>query len=173
MYKENECVLRAMQVDDAEAVFKIYDEGIATGQATFEAKAPDWKKWDSSHISQCRWVTETAKEMLGWAALSSVSTRKVYTGVAEVSIYISRISQKKGIGSILLERLITSSEEAGLWTLKAQIFPENTTSIRLHEIHGFLRNGTRERIGLMTNGPLAGKWRDVVLLERRSQMVGV
>ena len=172
MQKENDELLRPMQPTDAEAVFKIYAQGIAGGQATFETQIPAWEKWDSAHIQECRWVAEAEDVMFGWAALSKVSQRNVYEGVAEVSVYISETFQKKGIGSLLLERLISSSEEAGIWTLQAQIFPENISSISLHKKHGFRQNGTREKIALMTIGTMAGLWRDVVLLERRSKQVG-
>ena len=165
-------ILRPMQSSDAEDVLKIYAQGIASGHATFETQVPDWEKWDSTHIHECRWVAEAEDVMFGWALLSKVSQRNVYAGVAEVSIYISAISQKKGIGSSLLERLISSSEEAGFWTLQAKIFPKNISSISLHKKHGFQQNGSREKIALMTIGVNAGLWWDVVLMERRSKRVG-
>ena len=112
----NSVRLRAMSSTDAEAILKIYEEGIQTGHATFEAEVPDWHKWDSGHLSQCRWVAEEGDTVFGWVALTQVSPRKVYSGVAEVSIYVSGTAQNQGIGSILLERLIMSSEESGFWT---------------------------------------------------------
>lgn len=165
--------LRTLQPEDAEAVLRIYGEGMATGHATFQADVPNWQEWEAGHLPECRWVADEDNAILGWAALSGVSSRCVYAGVAEVSLYVSASAQGCGIGSRLLERLVTSSEDAGIWTLQAGIFPENTASLRLHERYGFERLGVRKRLGKMTYGPLAGQWRDVVLLERRSQRVGV
>ena len=158
---------------DAEAILKIYEEGIQTGHATFEAEVPDWHKWDSGHLTQCRWLAEEEETVLGWGALTQVSHRKVYSGMAEVSIYVSLNVQNQDIGAILLERLTISSEETGFWTLQAQIFPENKISIHLHEKHGFCKNGTRKQLALMTYGPRTGEWRDVVLMERRSTKAGI
>ncbi|WP_176555705.1 GNAT family N-acetyltransferase [Virgibacillus ndiopensis] len=146
----------------------IYIEGINTGNATFEKEAPTWEEWDKGHILQCRLVAREKSNVLGWAALSPVSSRCAYAGVAEVSIYISQNSTGKGIGSKLLEALIESSEENGFWTLRSGIFPENTFSIKLHEKFGFKLTGHQERIG-----KLNGVWRDVAILERRSEIVGV
>ena len=115
---------RAMATTDAEAILKIYEEGIQPGHATFEAEVSDWQKWDSGHLTQCRWVAEEEETVLGWGVLTRVSPLKVYSGVVEVSIYISLNAQNQGIGSILLERLIISSEESSFWTLRAQGFPE-------------------------------------------------
>ena len=129
----NRVRLRTMVKTDAEAILKIYEEGIQTGHATFEAKVPDWHKWDSGHLTQCRWLAEEEDTVLGWGALTQVSPRKVYSGVAEVSIYVSLNAQNQGIGSILLERLIISSEESGFWTLQAQVFPENKIIIHARE----------------------------------------
>ena len=151
---------------------KIYKEGIV-GDATFESETPDWEKWDAGHLSQFRRVVEKGNVVLGWTAFSQVSSRKVYAGVEEVSIYVYDIAQKLVIGFMLMERLINSSEESRLWTLQVQIFTENTTSIRLHKKHGFHQKETRKRIALMTQGPMAGEWLAVVLLERRSQRVGI
>ena len=109
----NRVHLRAMVTTDAEAILKIYEEGIQTGHATFEAEVPDWHKWDSGHLTQCRWLAEEEDTVLGWGALTQVSPRKVYSGVAEVSIYVFGAAQNQGIGSILLERLKTSSEKFG------------------------------------------------------------
>ena len=111
--------LRTMVKTEAEAILKIYEEGIQTGHATFEAEVPDWHKWDSEHLTQCRWLAEEEDTVLGWGALTGVSPRKVYSGVAEVSIYVSLNAQNQGMGFILLERLIISSEESGFWTLQA------------------------------------------------------
>ncbi|MEE2717028.1 MAG: GNAT family N-acetyltransferase [SAR324 cluster bacterium] len=166
-------LLRTLQAEDAEAVLRIYGEGMATGHATFQADVPNWQEWEAGHLPECRWVADEDNAILGWAALSGVSSRCVYAGVAEVSLYVSASAQGRGVGSRLLERLVTSSEDAGIWTLQAGIFPENTVSLRLHERYDFERLGVRKRLGKMTYGPLAGQWRDVVLLERRSQRVGV
>jgi len=165
--------LRAMVTTDAETVLKIYGEGIQTGHATFEAEVPDWHKWDSGHLTQCRWVAEEGGTVLGWGALTQVSPRKVYSGVAEVSIYVSGAAQNQGIGSILLEHLIISSEKSGFWTLQAHVFPENKISIHVHEKHGFRKSGTRRQLALMSYGSIAGEWRDVILMERRSKIVGI
>jgi len=149
------------------AVRAIYAEGIAGGNATFETSVPEWAQWDSRHQPTCRLVALTAGEVVGWAALSAVSTRDVYRGVAEVSIYIAASAQGQGIGQQLLPALVRESEQNGFWTLQAGIFPENAASIRLHEKAGFRFVGRRERIGCM-----GGRWRDVVLMERRSAVVG-
>ena len=172
MSVRNRVRLRAMVTTDAEAIFKFYEEGIQTGRATFEAEVPDWHKWDSGHLTQCRWVAEEGGTVLGWGALTQVSPRKVYSGVAEVSIYVSLNSQNQGIGSILLERLIISSEESSFWTLKAQVFPENNISIYVHEKQGFRKSGTRRQLAQMSYGSMAGEWTDPVLMERRNKIVG-
>ncbi|RKL65872.1 N-acetyltransferase [Salipaludibacillus neizhouensis] len=152
---------------DWEQVREIYLEGIATGNATFQKDAPSWETWDNGHILECRIVARSEGEILGWAALSPISSRCVYTGVAEVSVYVSQSSKGKGIGSSLLKSLIKISEQNGIWTLQAGIFPENTSSLILHNKHGFREYGRRERIGKMD-----GVWRDIILLERRSNRVG-
>ena len=144
-------------------VRQIYAEGIAGGNATFETSVPEWAEWDSRHLHSCRLVALLAGEVVGWAALSPVSARQVYRGVAEVSIYIAGSAQGQAIGKQLLAALIRESEQNGIWTLQAGIFPENTASIRLHERAGFRIVGKRERIGCMD-----GRWRDIVLMERRS-----
>lgn len=146
----------------------IYIEGINTGNATFEKEAPGWDKWDKSHISSCRIVARQDNIVLGWAALSPVSMRRVYAGVGEVSIYIRVNHLGKGIGTNLLKKLIELSEHNGFWTLQASVFPENKASVRLHQNCGFRIIGTRIKIGKMANG----NWRDVILLERRSKVVG-
>ncbi len=156
-----------MQPNDWPAVRGIYLEGIATGNATFEQTAPDWEKWDAGHLSGVRIVARSGGEVLGWAALSPVSGRCVYQGVAEVSIYIAERAQGRGVGRLLMSRLVADSEAAGLWTLQAGIFPENVASIALHQSAGFRVVGQRERLGQMN-----GRWRDVVLMERRSGVAG-
>ncbi|MCA0932745.1 N-acetyltransferase family protein [Lutimonas saemankumensis] len=149
-------------------VSRIYEEGIATGMATFEKEIPSWEAWDANHLKSCRIIARNNEEVLGWAALSPVSSRCVYGGVAEVSVYVAANARGKGIGKILMNRLITESESEGFWTLQAGIFPENKNSIRLHEKSGFRIIGFRERIGL-----LDGVWKDNVLLERRSSKIGL
>ena len=149
------------------AVREIFTQGIATGNATFETVVPAWQEWDSRHLSSCRLVAVRGENMLGWAALSPVSTRQVYRGVAEVSVYIAEGARGQGIGDALLFALVAESERNGIWTLQAGIFAENTVSIHLHEKAGFRIIGRRERIAL-----LDGRWRDTVLMERRSRVVG-
>jgi len=145
----------------------IYIQGINTGNATFETEAPGWEEWNKSHISSCRIVARQDSIVLGWAALSSVSSRQVYAGVGEVSLYIRLNHLGKGIGTSLLKRLIGLSEHNGFWTLQASAFPENKASIKLHLNCGFRIVGTRIKIGKMAKG----NWRDVILLERRSEVV--
>lgn len=159
--------LRPMAPDDWPAVGAVYAEGIATGDATFETEAPGWEAWDAGHLPDCRIVAERGGEVVGWAALSPVSGRCVYAGVAETSVYVSSAARGAGVGRALLEALVAESEARGLWTLQAGIFPENRASVALHERCGFRVVGRRERLGR-----LAGRWRDVLLLERRSPSVG-
>jgi L-amino acid N-acyltransferase YncA len=163
-----EHVIVKMSPADWKQVRRIYLEGIKTGHATFEREAPDWEKWNASHLEQCRLVAKAGEDIAGWAALSSVSTRRVYAGVAEVSVYVSENCRGRGIGQALLEALIACSEKHGIWTLQAGILTANVSSRALHERCGFREVGRRERIGR-----LGGAWRDVVLLERRSKVVGV
>jgi L-amino acid N-acyltransferase YncA len=159
--------IQAMTGDDGPAVLEIYRQGIATRNATFETETPVWEKWNAGHLPHSRLVARDGTGVLGWAALSPVSNRRVYAGVAEVSIYIADESRGRGIGRALLEELIRQSEKNGMWTLQAGIFPENVASIRLHKALGFREVGRRERIG-----KLGDEWRDTVLLERRSKRVG-
>ena len=142
----------------------IFEEGIATGQATFETEAPSWEDWDGAHFGGL--VAVEDGEVVGWAALSPYSAREVYAGVAEESVYVSARARGRGIGRRLLEGLIEQSERAGIWTLEAGIFPENRASVTLHLSCGFRLVGLRERIGRMD-----GEWRDVLLLERRSEVI--
>ena len=169
----NRVRLRAMVTTDAKAIMKIYEEGIQTGRAAFEAEVPDWHKWDSGHLTQCRWLAEEEDNVLGWLALTQVSTRKVYSGVAEVSICVSLNAQNQDIGSILLEHLISSSEESSFWTLQAQVFPENKIIIHAREKHGFKKSGTPRQLAPMFFGSMAGEWRDQVVMERRSKIAGI
>lgn len=152
---------------DWNSVRSIYLEGIATGNATLETDAPSWEKWDTEHIASCRLIAKHGDNILGWAALSPVSGRCVYGGVAEVSIYIAESVRGKGIGKQLFEQLIEESEKNELWTLQSGILQENIASIKLHEKCGFRIVGVRERIGQRD-----GIWRNVVLMERRSHKVG-
>lgn len=151
---------------DWPGVRAIYLEGIATGNATFETNAPEWPAWDAGHLKSCRLAAREGEELQGWAALSPVSSRCVYGGVAEVSIYVAERARGRGIGKALLHALVAASEAAGIWTLQAGIFPENAASIELHRGAGFRVVGTRERLGKMQ-----GRWRDVVLMERRSAVI--
>ena len=159
-----EVIFRPMIEADWSQVVEIYKQGIDTGNATFETEIPNWDKWNSGHIQACRIVAVTENEIIGWAALVPVSTRKVYAGVAEVSIYISNKYQGLKIGSKLLKQLIEESEKNGFWTLQAGVFPQNKSSIKIHQNNGFRIVGYREKIGQMK-----GMWRDTVLLERRSK----
>lgn len=160
--------IRAMQPGDWEAVERIYGEGLDTGHATFETEVPDWAAWDAAHIEVCRLVVESGGEVVAWAALSPVSRRNVYRGVAEHSIYVAPDVRGRGVGRLLLRALIDSSENAGFWTLQTSIFPENEASVTLHTSEGFRILGIRERVGRHY-----GAWRDTVLMERRSPVVGV
>jgi L-amino acid N-acyltransferase YncA len=159
-----------MTAEDWPDVERIYRAGIAAGNATFESTVPDWKHWRAARLGEpCLVARGEADEVLGWAALTAASSRPVYRGVAEVSIYVAPDRTRHGVGRALLLALVEASERAGLWTLRAGIFPENEASIRLHESCGFRLVGTNERVGQMPGG----RWRDVVLYERRSQTVGV
>jgi phosphinothricin acetyltransferase len=160
--------IRKMETGDWEEVKNIYEAGIATGLATFEVAAPGWEQWDKGHLSFARLVAVYKETVVGWAALSAVSSRCVYGGVAEVSVYISDDHRGKGIGKALLQALITESEANGIWTLQAGIFTDNTASIKLHEGVGFRLIGYREKIG-----KLKDQWKDNFILERRSKVVGI
>ncbi len=167
-----EYLIDIMKPEDWQHVRSIYLEGIATGNSTFEADAPDWEKWDTAHLPNHRLVVREGDTILAWAALSSVSNRRVYSGVAELSLYVAAGHRDRGIGATLLKAIINSTEKAGLWTLQGVIFPENTPSLRLVRKHGFKEIGRREKVGKMTYGNLAGTWRDVILVERRSTVAG-
>jgi L-amino acid N-acyltransferase YncA len=149
-------------------VKRIYEEGIATGNATFQTTAPEWDEWDNSHIQSSRLIAVDSGQIIGWAALTPVSSRCVYAGVAEVSVYVDSNARGNGVGKKLLQRLIENSESNKFWTLQAGIFPENKASIRIHEENGFRLIGTREKIGQMK-----AIWRDTIFLERRSNKVGI
>jgi phosphinothricin acetyltransferase len=160
--------IRPMQKEDWSSVASIYRQGIETGNATFQKEMPEWEVWDSSHLKKCRIIACAGKEVIGWAALTPVSGRCVYSGVAEVSVYVSDDYKGLRVGTKLLMSLISESEIEGFWTLQAGIFPENAASLKLHERLGFRKVGIREKIGQMDN-----KWRDTVLLERRSRITGI
>jgi L-amino acid N-acyltransferase YncA len=160
-------IIRTLTADDWEAVSSIYLEGIATGQATFETRVPSWAEWDRTHLPAPRLVATSEAKLIGWAALNPVSSRIVYAGVAEVSVYVAARWRGKGVGKTLLEKLVAESEKDAIWMLQASIFPENIASIALHQSCGFRKVGKRERIGKMN-----GVWRDTVLLERRSKLAG-
>lgn len=163
-----EFLINNLEKEDWEQVCSIYLEGIDTGNATFQKEAPTWEEWDAAHLLTCRLVAREDMKIFGWIALSPVSSRCVYSGVAEVSIYVSQTHRGQGIGSALLKSLIDLSEKNGYWTVQAGVFPENEASIKLHKKFGFREIGRRERIGKMN-----GVWRDVILLERRSNLVGI
>ena len=161
-------LIEEMKDESWEAVQRIYNAGIATKNATFQTEAPEWEAWDQAHRKDCRLIARIDNQVAGWAALSNVSNRCVYAGVAEVSIYIDPAFRGMGIGDQLMKQLIAESEKNGLWTLQAGIFPENKASIALHLKNGFKILGIREKIGKLDN-----VWRDTVLLERRSKVVGI
>ncbi|GAB2837998.1 GNAT family N-acetyltransferase [Ferruginibacter profundus] len=160
--------IKTMLPEHWPSVKKIYEEGIATGNATFQATAPEWEEWDTSHVKNSRLVAVENNEVLGWAALTAVSGRCVYAGVAEVSVYVAAAARGNGMGKKLLTALIEQSEKNNFWTLQAGIFPENESSIKIHEDCGFRIIGRREKIGKMGNS-----WRDTLLLERRSTITGI
>jgi L-amino acid N-acyltransferase YncA len=158
--------IRHLRLGDWPEVARTFREGIATGNATFETEVPSWEAWDSAHLAEHRLVAERDARVVGWIALAPVSARDCYAGVAEVSAYVAAEARGEGVGAELLAAVVESSERAGIWTLETGVFPENETSLRLLRRFGFRAVGTRERIGR-----LHGVWRDVVLLERRSEVV--
>ena len=164
----SELVVEKMQPGDWAQVRAIYQDGIASGHATFETDAPSWEAWDAAHLQVARLVARDGNDVVGWAALSPISQRCVYGGVAEVSVYVSPARRQSGVGKRLLEELIAESEANGIWTLQAGMFPENGGSLALHRACGFREVGRRERIG-----KLNGEWRDTILLERRSRTIGI
>ena len=161
-----EIIFRPMTADDWKNVSEIYRQGIETGNATFQQEIPTYTDWDNGHLKNCRIVAIKDNEVAGWAALTPVSGRCVYAGVAEVSVYVADKNRGHKIGHKLLEKLIIESENEKLWTLQAGIFPENIASLKIHEALGFRKIGHRERIGQMN-----GIWRDIILLERRSKLI--
>lgn len=167
MFNSTIMQIEIMLPEHWQPVKKIYEEGIATGNATFQTTAPEWEEWDAAHVKNSRLVAIEHDEVLGWAAITAVSGRCVYAGVGEVSVYVAAAARGKGIGKKLLNALIAETEKNNFWTLQAGIFPENTGSIKIHEDCGFRIIGKREKIGRMK-----GVWRDTLLLERRSTIVG-
>lgn len=163
------CVIEPMTAAHADAVLAIYQAGLDSGDASFETQAPDWAAFDAAKLPGHRHVARDhgTGEVLGWVAASAVSSRCVYAGVVEHSVYVHPAAQGRGIGRALLRALIGSTEAAGIWTIESGIFPENTASLRLHRGEGFRVVGTRDRLGRHY-----GRWRDVVLLERRSPAIG-
>jgi L-amino acid N-acyltransferase YncA len=159
--------IESMQPVDWPDVSSIYIDGIATGNATLETLAPTWEEWDRLHLPFGRLVAREGRTMAGWAALSRVSQRTVYAGVAELSVYVAGWARGKSVGSALMDAAIAVSERSGIWTLQGSIFPENVASLRMVEAAGFRQVGRRERIG-----KLLGQWRDIILVERRSTVVG-
>jgi phosphinothricin acetyltransferase len=152
--------------NDWPAVEAIYEQGIATGAATFETETPAWEDWHADHLAAGRLVARRAGAVLGWVALAPVSDRDCYRGVAEVSVYVADGARGQGVGTLLLARALEEAEAAGIWTVQAGVFPENEPSLALHRRCGFRVVGVRERIGL-----LGGEWKDVVLVERRSEVI--
>lgn len=159
--------IETLRSSDWDQVSSIYLEGIRSGHSTFETNIPAWEQWDAAHLHFARLVMRDGDDVVGWAALSPTSKREVYRGVAESTVYVTEKQRGKGIGRALLEALIAESEKNGIWTVQASIFPENTASVELHLRCGFREVGRRERIA-----KLNGVWRDTVILERRSSMVG-
>ena len=159
-------VVDRMRASDWEQVRAIYLEGIRSGHSTFETEAPSWEKWDEGHLQIARLVLRDDERVLGWAALSPVSRRAVYRGVAELTVYVAESARSQGIGKTLLEALVDESEKNGIWTLQASIFPENTHSVKLHRRCGFREVGRRERIAKLNS-----VWRDTLLFERRSSKI--
>ncbi len=158
-----------MRDGDWPDVQRIYGEGIATGHATFESEAPGWEHFNDSRLPGHRLVAETAGgRILGWAAVSPVSARPVYSGVVEHSVYIAAEARGLGLGAALLRALAESTEAGEIWTIQASVFPENEASLKLHLANGYVVVGRRNRIARMTHGPLSGQWRDTILIERRS-----
>jgi phosphinothricin acetyltransferase len=158
--------VRDLRPNDWPEVARIYDEGIVTGNATFETQAPSWQEWDAAHLPDHRFVAEDDGRVAGWIALAPASSRQCYAGVAEISVYVAEDVRGKGVGSELLATVVESAERARLWTLQTSVFPENEASLALLQRFGFRIVGTRERIG-----QLHGVWRDTVLVERRSEVV--
>jgi L-amino acid N-acyltransferase YncA len=160
--------IEPMQPSDWPAVRRIHGEGIATGVATLDPESPGWQRWDAAHRPDCRFVARLDGDVVGWTALSPYSARPVYAGVAWESVYVGRGVRRVGVGRALLETIVAASEEAGVWTLLAGILADNRPSLTLHRRVGFREIGVNRRLGRDREG----RWRDVVLMERRSEVVG-
>jgi phosphinothricin acetyltransferase len=160
-------MIRDLCESDAAAILDIYQQGLAGGEASFETRAPDWPTWNKKYHPFCRLVMERDDSIRGWAALAPVSVRDCYRGVAEVSIYVASDHHGEGIGNLLMAALVASSEQNGIWSLYSSIFPENQATLRLHLRHGFREVGIRERIAQQN-----GRWRNTLILERRSRIIG-
>lgn len=165
-------IIRPMRAEDWHAVERIYQQGIDTGNATFESKPPTWAEFDNEKVDNPRLVAERDGRVVGWVAATRVSSRCAYEGVIEHSVYVAADERGHGIGRALLDAFVTAAEVAGIWTVQSGIFPENESSLALHDALGFRTVGVRERVGKMGFGPYAGQWRDVVMIERRSTTVG-
>jgi phosphinothricin acetyltransferase len=161
-------MIRDLRESDAAAVLKIYQRGLDGGEASFETRAPDWRTWNAKYHPFCRLVSEQQGQVCGWAALAPISKRDCYRGVAEISIYVADDQRGKGIGNELMKTLIDASEHNGIWSLYSSIFAENQPTLRLHLRHGFREVGFRERIAQQH-----GNWRNTLILERRSRVVGI
>jgi len=166
-------MVRPMTPEDWPSVAEIYREGIEDGEATFETRVPSWEHFDTGKTAQLRLVAVDDDRILGWAAAAPVSAREAYRGVVEHSLYVLRAARGRGIGRLLLGAFVKAADDAGVWTIQASVFPENTASLRLHEAAGFRVVGRRERIARADAGPHAGSWRDTVLIERRSIRNGI
>jgi L-amino acid N-acyltransferase YncA len=164
----SEITVRPMRAEDADRVLAIYQAGIDGGQASFETTAPTWAEFDAAKLDEHRHVAVDAGRIVGWVAASPTSSRCVYRGVVEHSVYVDPAARERGVGALLLQALVDSTEAQGIWTIQSGVFPENTASLRLHERAGFRVVGTRTRVGKHH-----GRWRDVVLIERRSTVAGI
>lgn len=161
-------VVVPMRRRHGDGVLRVYAEGIATGNATFESRTPTWAELDAKLLPEHRFVAVAGDEVLGWAAATPTSVRTVYRGVVELSLYVAAAARGRGVGTALMRAFLDSADAGDVWTVQSGVFPENAGSLALHAAAGFRVVGTRERVGLMTHGPHAGRWRDIVLLERRA-----
>ena len=162
-----------MEPRDGDDVLRIYEQGIQTGEATLTSETPSWHEWRNTYLKPFSFVALQGQAVVGWAALKMVSTRPVYSGVTDISIYIDEPTHRRGVGSTLMETIINASEHAGIWTIRAHMFPENIASVGLHKRFGFREVGISEKAGKALNGERAGRWSDVLLMERRSPVAGL